>query len=83
MKAQLVRIGNSQGVRIPKALIQQCGLEGEVEMTVRDNMLVIAKGRVPREGWDEAFARMAAAGDDAPLIPDSVRNRWDETEWQW
>lgn len=83
MKAQLIRIGNSQGVRIPKAVIDQCRLEGEVEMTVRDNVLVIAAARGCREGWDEAFARMAEAGDDTALIPDHVRSRWDDTEWRW
>ena len=31
MKTRIVRIGNSQGIRIPKALLEQAGLQGEVE----------------------------------------------------
>ena len=35
MKASIVNIGNSQGIRIPKPLLEQCGLEGDVEVSVR------------------------------------------------
>jgi len=70
MKTRLIRIGNSRGVRIPKAAIEECGLEGAVEMTVRDRVLTIAPARGRRHGWNDAFKAMAAAGDDAPLLPD-------------
>lgn len=39
--------------------------------------------RSPRQGWEESFRAMAAAGDDAPLWPDDLANEWDETEWEW
>jgi len=41
MKAHIVRIGNSQGIRIPKLLLTETGLEGEVEIEVRGTHLVI------------------------------------------
>lgn len=34
MKARIVKIGNSQGIRIPKSLIQLTGLTGDVEISV-------------------------------------------------
>ena len=83
MKIPLVRIGNSRGVRIPKAVIEQCGLGDEVEMTVRDRTLVIAPADGGRRGWDEAFKAMAAAGDDKPLLPDALDADADEAEWTW
>ncbi|MCK6453642.1 MAG: AbrB/MazE/SpoVT family DNA-binding domain-containing protein [Alphaproteobacteria bacterium] len=83
MKAPLVRIGNSHGVRIPKTVIEQCGFKGQVEMTVRDRTVVISASRRAREGWDAAFKVMAEAGDDAALLPDAVGSHWDESEWRW
>jgi len=83
MKTSLIRIGNSQGVRIPKAIVEQCGLGEEVDMSVKGGAVVIAAARKPRAGWAEAFKRMADSGDDAPLIPDNPRNRFDDTEWTW
>ncbi len=67
MKASLVRIGNSQGFRIPKPIIEQCGFAGEVELRVEGNTLVVMPGRRSREGWSAAFAAMAKAGDDRLL----------------
>jgi antitoxin MazE len=84
MKATLVRIGNSRGIRLPKPVIEQCGFENEVEMEVHDHALVIRSFSQPREGWAGAFARMAEARDDELL--DRVAETgptWDEEEWEW
>ena len=55
MRARIVKIGNSRGIRIPKPLIEGAGLEDEVDITVHDNSLIISPASHPREGWDEAF----------------------------
>jgi antitoxin MazE len=73
MKARIVKIGNSRGIRIPKPLIQETGLTGEVELVVGENRLVISPVQRPRSGWSEAFKAMAAAGDDALLDAEAVR----------
>jgi len=84
MKARIVKIGNSRGVRIPKPLIQQTGLTGEVELVVEENRLVISPLQRPRSGWAEAFRAMAAAGDDALVDTEAVRpTRWEKDEWEW
>jgi antitoxin MazE len=82
VKARIVRIGNSQGIRIPKPLIEQTGLDGDVEVAVRGNTLVISPARRPRAGWAEAFRTMAQHGDDR-LIDEPRPTRWDEDEWRW
>src|SRR5205823_1671722 len=70
MKAPIVRIGNSRGIRIPKAVLEQCGFGEEAEIAVRNGAVVITPSRrKPREGWEESFAQMAAAGDDKALMP--------------
>jgi len=57
MKARIVRIGNSQGIRIPKPLIEQTGLDGDVEVAVRGNTLVISPATQPRAGGQKPFGR--------------------------
>jgi antitoxin MazE len=83
MKVALVPIGNSKGIRIPRSIIEQCGFGDQVEMRVSEGTLVLAATGRPREHWDEAFERLAAAGDDALLVPDAVAHEWDEADWQW
>ena len=84
MKARIVRIGNSQGVRIPKPLLEQTGLKGEVELEVQDHQIIIRSADQPRKGWAEAFGRMNRAGDDV-LIDDVAgsTSSWDDEEWEW
>ena len=79
----LVKIGNSQGVRIPKAIIKQAHLENsplEFEVTAQ-GLLLKPVQKKPREGWAEAFKEMAKSGDDALLIDDSLDLDFEEWEW--
>jgi antitoxin MazE len=83
MKARIVRIGNSRGVRIPKPLLEQTGIGGEVEISVQGSNLIISPVH-PRSGWADAFVSMAASGDDKVLdITDSQTSSWDDEEWEW
>lgn len=84
MKTHIVRIGNSQGVRIPKPLLEQTGLHGAVDITAEDGSLVIRPVKKPRDGWATAFQELAQRGDDAMI--DNVAptlSAWDEDEWEW
>lgn len=85
MKTKLIRIGNSQGVRIPKPLIEESGLSEEIEMILRDNEIVLRSAEEIRSGWDEAFQEMAKQGDDRLLDQEDIEgpSDWDETEWTW
>ena len=82
MKASLVQIGNSRGVRIPKAFLEQAGLRDEIDIEVHGSQVVIRPVSHPRTGWDESFAAMAVRGDDALLDPIGP-SKWDESEWVW
>ena len=84
MKTSIVKIGNSQGIRIPKLLLRQLQLTGEVELTVKHNQLVIKPGQRPRQDWDEQFRKMSERRDDWLLDEDAVSvTKWDQDEWQW
>jgi antitoxin MazE len=82
MKASIVRIGNSQGVRIPKALLEEAGLSGEVELRLEGRRILIEPVEDPRAGWEEAAARISAEGGDELLLGDFA-NEWDHEEWVW
>jgi antitoxin MazE len=84
MRTRIVKIGNSQGVRIPKLLLERSNLAEEVELEAEDNRIIIRSMKQPRQDWESAFRAMAERGDDAlldnKLLP---QTKWDEDEWQW
>ena len=86
IRTRIVRVGNSQGVRIPKPLLELTGLAGvdEVEVQAEGDHLVIRMARRARAGWADRFKEMAAHGDDRLLDAEPpTLTGWDEVEWEW
>jgi antitoxin MazE len=83
MKVDLIRIGNSRGVRIPKPLIEQVGLGTTVELRVENDCLVISPERHPRHGWREAFRSAGTTVNDELLLESSKPSEFDRKEWKW
>lgn len=84
MRAQIIRIGNSRGIRIPKPLLEQTGIKDEVEMTVEKERIIISPIADPRAGWDNAFQAMTQNRDDMMIDDaDSISHPWDDEEWKW
>ena len=83
MKIELVRIGNSRGIRIPKPLIEQCGFGDIVELRVEQRRLVIEPHRRPRQGWKQAFASAVPSIQDPLLLEGLPANQFDAEEWTW
>ena len=82
MKAHIVRIGNSRGIRLPKTLLQEAQLEDEVELQAEPGRILISKTAQPRAGWAEAARRMRAQSEDRLLDPPTP-TRFDREEWKW
>jgi antitoxin MazE len=82
VRSKVVKIGNSRGIRIPRALLEQAGLSDDVEMIVQGDKLIIHSARRPRQGWDAQFASMAKQVDDR-LLDEVTPTHWDEEEWMW
>lgn len=82
MRTAIRKMGNSQGVIIPKPLLAQVGLKDEAVMTVENDALVLRPAhRSARKGWDEASRRIAGHGDDVLTWPefanaDDKRLKW-------
>lgn len=84
VKTRIVKIGNSQGIRIPKLLLDQVRLGEDVELEVQADRLVIRPAQHPRQGWAEQFQTMAARGEDQPLdTTTATLTTWDADEWRW
>lgn len=84
MRARVIKIGNSQGVRIPKPILEQTGIRDDVEIEFERNQIIIRPVQEARDGWDKAFKMMAEKGDDELIINDNdISCSWDEEEWQW
>ena len=80
--SRIVRIGNSRGIRVPKALLEQAQLPEEVDLQAEPGRLVVRAHRRTRAGWAEAAAQMRARGDDRTLAA-PAGNRFDAEEWEW
>jgi antitoxin MazE len=92
IKSKIVRIGNSQGIRIPHTLLPQLHLTRDVEITVQDDQLVIRAAHSPRDGWEERFARAASltfsaglehVAEEPALDNPEFASEWDGSGWTW
>lgn len=79
---RIIRIGNSRGIRVPKALLEQASLPEEVELHAEPGRLVVQAARRPREGWAKAARLMRQRGEDR-LLDEPVGTRFDDEEWEW
>jgi antitoxin MazE len=82
VRANIVQIGNSRGVRIPKSILASCGIQDAVDLTVEDGKIVLTPASLVRQGWAEAAQAMAARADDVLIDPPTTTS-FDEDEWEW
>ena len=79
-----VKIGNSQGVRIPKLLLERSNLTDEVEIEAENDRIIIRSARQPRQDWSGAFDAMVERGEDGLIDRDSpLETTWDRSDWRW
>jgi antitoxin MazE len=83
MKVKLVRIGNSRGIRIPKAVLEQCGFQEAADLRVEKDRLVITREHHPRQGWEEAFIAAGPSSNDELLLEALPSNAFDREDWRW
>jgi len=64
MEVSVIRIGNSRGIRLSKALLDRYNIRDTVDLELRKGHINIKPLSQPRKGWDKAFMEMNANGDD-------------------
>lgn len=72
MRTVIRKIGNSQGVLIPKPMLAETGLDVDVDISVENGAIVLrpVRDHQPRAGWADAAREIAAQGADAPVWPE-------------
>ena len=82
MEVAIRKMGNSQGILIPKPILAQLGLEGSADLQVVDGVIEIrAVRRDPRQGWADDARRVATAKDDALVWPEMANSGDDDLQW--
>jgi antitoxin MazE len=83
MKTSIRKMGNSQGVLIPKLFLMQVGMEmGEVDIEIENEAIVIRKlSKNPRKGWAKSSKKLAEVGDDELVWPEFAND--EDKEWVW
>ncbi|MBE0638346.1 MAG: AbrB/MazE/SpoVT family DNA-binding domain-containing protein [Bacteroidales bacterium] len=80
MEVSVIKIGNSRGFRLSKALLEKYNIKDKVELILEKGQIIIKPLTAPRKGWDKAFKEMHAAGDDKLLFDDVFE---DENPEEW
>ena len=82
MIVNIVQIGNSRGIRIPKSILEQCNIGSELSLEIENGKIVLEPvHQQPRSNWAEAFQQMHENSDDQLLISDNVDLEVDDWEW--
>ena len=82
MEVAIRKMGNSQGVLIPKPILNQIGLAGSADLQVRAGVIEIRPvRRNPREGWAQDARRLAGAGADVLVWPEFANDGDNELVW--
>lgn len=81
MEVSIVQIGNSKGIRFSKTIIEKYNFRDKVELVLEKGQLIVKPVSQPRQGWEEAFKKMAENGDDKLLFND-VFDDEDLEEWK-
>ena len=79
VRARLIKIGNSRGIRLAKPLLEVAGLADEVEIEAAPGLLTIRPLAHPRAGWAEAASSFQPEG----LLDEMSATRFDDEEWSW
>lgn len=80
MEAEIIKIGNSKGLRLKKTILEKYNIKEKVEIILEKGQIVLKPIHEPRKDWGQAFKKMNELGDDA-LLMDSVFE--DETLEEW
>jgi len=80
MEIQVIRIGNSKGIRLSKTLLERYNIRDKIELIFEKGYLILKPVSKPRSGWEEAFKEMHDNKDDHLLFDDVFH---DENLEEW
>lgn len=81
IRASIIQIGNSKGLRLSKILLNKYNIKDSVELILEKGRIIVKPISEPRKGWEQAFKIMNKNGDDKLLIKDIFKDedfeKWD------
>lgn len=83
MRAKIIKIGNSQGLRIPKSFIEECNIQKTVAIKVHKNSLVITPCNETRKDWDKKFSISKDSDEHSLSTLMNSSNSFDKEDWTW
>ena len=81
MEISVINIGNSKGIRLPKAIIEQYNISDTLELILEKGKIILKPKSIPRKGWEKSFKQMNVNGDDRLMIDDVFDDELFE-EWK-
>ena len=76
----VINIGNSKGIRLSKAILEQYNITDTLEVILEKGKIILKPKSIPRKDWEKSFKQMNANGDDQLLFDDVFE---DETFEEW
>jgi len=70
METAIIKIGNSKGLRLSKAILEKYNINEKVEIILEKGRIILKPIEKPRQDWDKAFQKMHLENDDQLLIDD-------------
>jgi len=82
MLVNLIKIGDSQGIKIPESILKECNINNNIELEIK-NHTIFLKSVKPRSNWDKQFIKMNASDDKKILIDDKIDLEIEGENWEW
>jgi len=70
MDLNVIKVGNSKGLRLPKAILDEYHIGDQVHLTLKEDCIELRPKSNPRHGWKEKFKLMSNKNHDDLIIPD-------------
>jgi antitoxin MazE len=77
---KVVAIGNSRGVRLPKAVLDKYAIRDAVVVEEREEGLLLRSKKDKRLSWDETYEEMAREREDWSDLESAVADGLDARE---
>lgn len=81
MEVQVIKIGNSRGIRLSKTLLERYKIRDTVDLVMKKGHIILKPTSKPRKGWDKAFGESIENIDDK-LIANDVFEDENIEEWK-
>lgn len=80
MTIHLAQIGNSKGIRIPQAILQEVKFTNQAEISIKNSKIIITPTPEKRKNWTQEFKNNSPT---PTLLPENLAHSWDEENWEW